>query len=99
MPVQDPQSARLSGPEAAGDTDDQGRYSLHTVFGDPGATIGKNRVMITTRKTELDPTNADRSREIAKERVPGKYFTEQAPLTLEVPAEGTTSADFHLKSK
>src|SRR6266550_3076047 len=49
MPVSDAQSRNQSGPEASGDTADDGRYSLQTVFGDVGASVGKNRVMITTR--------------------------------------------------
>src|SRR5205809_569937 len=80
MPVPGAQSGSQSGPEASGDTGDNGRYSLRTAFGDAGASVGKNRVMITTRKTEPDPTNPDRSKEVAKEQVPGKYFTEQSPL-------------------
>src|SRR5262245_30088123 len=76
MPAPEAKSGSQSGPEAAGETDSSGRYSLKTVFGDDGASVGKNRVMITTRKTELDPTNPDRSNEVAKERVPGKYFTD-----------------------
>jgi hypothetical protein len=99
MPVQDSQSGSQSGPEAAGDTDTGGRYSLKTVFGDAGASVGKNRVMITTRKTELDPSNADRSREVAKERVPTRYFTEQAPIVFDVPLAGSKAANFELTTK
>jgi hypothetical protein len=99
MPVPDAQGSILSGPEALGDTNDDGRYALKTVFGDEGASVGKNRVMVSTRKTELDPNNPDRSVEIAKERVPGKYFTEQAPLVFDVPAGGSRSADFELTTK
>src|SRR5437016_4961603 len=55
MPIAEAQGRGQSGPEASGDTADDGRYSLKTVFGDAGASVGKNRVMITTRKTELDP--------------------------------------------
>ena len=99
MPLPDGQSTRQSGPEAAGETDAAGRYSMTTVFGDSGASIGKNRVMVSTRKTELDPTNPDRSKEVAKERVPGKYFTDQAPLIFEVLPDGSKSADFELTTK
>jgi len=95
MPVHEAQGGTQSGPEALGDTDASGRYSLKTVFGDHGASVGKNRVMITTRKTELDPNNPDRSKEIAKERVPGKY-SDSVPLFVDVPAGGLKGADFHL---
>lgn len=99
MPVVEGQSARQSGPEATGETDTAGHYSLKTVFGDVGASVGKNRVMVSTRKTELDPTNPDRSKEVAKERVPGKYFTEQAPLIFDVPPGGSKVANFELTTK
>ena len=88
-----------SGPEAAADADERGQYTLVTVFGDHGASVGKNRVMISTRKTELDPANPDRPKEVAKERIPGKYFTEQAPLYFEVPATGSKAANFELTTK
>jgi hypothetical protein len=96
MPVHEAQGGRQSGPEASGDTDASGHYSLKTAFGDHGASVGKNRVMITTRKTELDPNNPDRSKEVAKERVPGKYFTDEAPVFVDVPASGLKDANFHL---
>jgi hypothetical protein len=97
-PVQEPQGQRQSGPEAGGDTDDNGYYALKTVFGDPGASVGKNRVMISTRRTQADSANPDRFVETARERVPTKYFSEQAPLFFDVPAAGTKSADFDLVS-
>ena len=90
----------LSGPEAHGETDADGNYALTTVFNDKGATIGRNRVMITTRKLERPPNNPDGPlKEVAPEQVPGKYFTEKAPLYWDVPAEGTTSANFDLTRK
>src|SRR5262245_61937806 len=99
MPLIEARSSRDSGPESSGETDTSGRYSLTTVFGDSGASLGKNRVMVSTRKTELDPTNPARSKEMAKERVPGKYFTDQAPLLFDVPPAGSKAADFDLTSK
>jgi hypothetical protein len=97
MPL--PASQQQSGPEAAGDANENGQYTLVTVFGDNGASLGKNRVMISTRKTELDPANPDRPKEVAKERIPGKYFTEQAPLYFDVPAAGSQAANFELTTK
>jgi hypothetical protein len=99
MPEVDSQASRQSGPEARGDTDSDGRYALTTVFGDHGASLGKNRVMISTRKTELDPSNPDKSKEVARERVPARYFTDQAPLVFDVPSEGTNAANFELTTK
>jgi hypothetical protein len=90
----------LSGPESHGETNADGRYSLTTVFKDRGATVGRNRVMITTRRLERPSDNPDGPvREVAPEQVPGKYFTEKAPLYFDVPAGGTNSADFELTHK
>lgn len=95
-----PQAGLVSGPEAYGETDANGNYSLTTVFKDKGATVGRNRVMISTRKQERPAGDPDGPiREIAKERVPTKYFTEKAPLYFDVTAEGSTSANFDLLSK
>jgi hypothetical protein len=97
MPV--PGQQRQMGPESGGETGSDGRYTLETVFGDSGASVGKNRVMISTRKVEPNPANPDRPTEIAKERIPNKYFTEQAPLVFDVPAAGTNAANFELTTR
>jgi hypothetical protein len=87
----------LSGPESHGETDADGRYSLTTVFKDKGATVGRNRVMITTRKLERPADNPDGPlREATPEQVPGRYFNEKAPLYFDVPAGGTNSANIDL---
>jgi len=100
QPVHNPEAGLISGPEGYGETDADGNYSLTTVFRDPGATLGRNRVMISTKKQERPPNNPDGPiREIAPERVPSKYFTDKAPLYFDVPAEGTNAANFELKSK
>jgi len=96
MPVHEAQAGSQSGPEASGETDASGKYTLKSAFGDRGATIGKNRVMVTTRKTELDPKNPDRPKEVVKERVPGKFFTDEAPVFINVPPDGLKSANFQL---
>ena len=88
MPVAEAQSRSQSGPEGNGDTADNGRYSLKTAFGDAGASVGKNRVM-----------NPDRSKEVAKERVPAKYFSDQSPLFWDVSSSGTKTADFELTTR
>lgn len=98
LPVTEARQSQ-SGPEAYGETDAEGRYALKTVFGDSGGSVGPNRVMISTRKTELDPNDPDKSKQVAPERVPGKYFTDQAPLTFDVPAGGTSAANFELTTK
>jgi hypothetical protein len=97
MPVHQQRPGSVAGPEAYGDTDVDGRYTLKTVFDDPGASLGQNRVMISTRKTEPDPANPDRNKEVAPERIPKRYFTDEAPLTFDVPGGGTDAANFELK--
>jgi hypothetical protein len=95
-----PQAGLVSGPEAHGETDANGNYSLTTVFKDRGATVGRNRVMISTRKLQRPANNPDGPvKEVAPEKVPGKYFTDKAPLYFDVPARGTSSANFDLTSK
>jgi hypothetical protein len=99
-PEHDPKAGLLSGPEAHGETDADGHYSLATVFQDKGATQGRNRVMISTRKQVRPPNDPDGPvKEVAPEKVPSKYFTEQAPLYFDVPAGGTSSANFELTRK
>jgi hypothetical protein len=98
-PIHDPQSRSQSGPEAFGDTDAEGRYTLSTAFGDRGATVGPNRVTVSTLKVEPNPTNPDAFRAVAPERIPSKYFTERGMLKFDVPATGSQSADFDLTSK
>jgi hypothetical protein len=99
LPVHDARSGLESCPEAFGETDASGRYQLKTVFGDPGGSVGHNRVMVTTRKFEPDPANPERVKEIATERVPSRYFTDKQPLTIDVPTAGTRTANFELTSK
>src|SRR5438552_2640503 len=59
QPERGPNAGLLSGPEAHGETDADGNYSLKTVFDDRGATIGRNRVTISTRKLERPANNPD----------------------------------------
>ena len=99
FPIHDPQSGPLSGPEAYGTTDADGRYTLETAFGERGATIGPNRVAVSTVKYETSPTNPEAQRVAVPERVPKKYSTERGMLKFEVTSEGSQSADFDLVSK
>jgi hypothetical protein len=101
QPERGPNAGMLAGPEAHADTDADGRFSLTTVFKDTGATIGRNRVTITTLRFERPPNDDGRDRpakKIADERVPKKYFTAKSWLYFDVPARGTTEANFELTS-
>lgn len=79
-------------------TDAEGRYELR--FSDtnaPGALVGPHTVRFSDRRAvsadDLDggPSKAPKS------RLADRYG--EASETFEVPAEGTTTADFQLKSK
>jgi hypothetical protein len=99
FPIHDPQSGPLSGPESYGTTDADGRYVLTTAFGEKGATVGPNRVTVSTVKYEASASNPDAVRVVAPERIPKKYQTERGMLKFEVPPQGSQSANFDLTSK
>jgi hypothetical protein len=100
-PVHTAKDGLLSGPQAYGETDSDGKYSLTTVFKEKGATVGRNRVMISTGRLEATEENdrAKNARVVAREKVPQKYFTDKAPLHFDVPAEGTYAANFDLTTR
>jgi hypothetical protein len=101
QPERDPKAGGImNGPEAHGVTDADGRFTLTTVFKDRGATIGRNRVTIMTRK--MEPVSQDpeaRMKQVAPERVPAKYFTAKGWLYFDVPPDGTKSANFDLTTR
>ena len=95
-PVRKPGDA-LTGPGARGETDADGKYSLKTAFAERGATIGRNRVFVSTRRFERPPDQPDATaRQTAPEKVPPKYFSDKSALYFDVPANGTSAANFDL---
>ncbi len=104
-PTADPaakgKAAHESGPDSAGITDADGRFTLSIGDGSRGATVGPNRVTITT--VDLDESAPDYTTEglpvkpTSKEAVPARYNA-QTELTFDVPPEGTDKADFPLTS-
>lgn len=92
------QAALSAGPSSDGTTDEEGRYSLLTsVDEDRGAVVGKHSVTITTYLAKSDRSR-DTSEVVRREEIPKKYF-EPGVLTFDVPADGTSRADFALESK
>lgn len=85
---------------SSGKTDADGRYTLRVAgpTDRDGAFLGKHRVSVTTRTTESAPGSDEITPTKGGEKVPAKYNT-QTQLTFDVPASGTTTADFELKSK
>lgn len=86
-----------AGPGSTSRTGTDGRYTLATIPGKPGAVVGKHRIRIYSYNAETAkrPENGG-PRE--RERVPPKY-NYQSNVTFDVPAAGTDKADFSLQTK
>lgn len=82
------------GPPATAVTDAGGDFTLAIGEDKPGAVVGKNRVRISTRRIESDPTT-DTTKELAAERVPERYNS-KTDLEFEVPSGGSDSVEFKL---
>jgi hypothetical protein len=81
-------------PSSFGVTDKDGRYSLMVLEGDrKGASVGKNLVRICAY---VVGDSDDPNRPKAKIKIPSKYWDQ--PAEFDVPAGGTSSADFQLTS-
>lgn len=88
------------GPDAIGKTDAEGRFQLVTHTSQKGATVGTNRVVVSTFRTEADPAdpeNGAKTTVVQPERVPPQ-FNVQSILLYEVPSNGTDSAVFQLQT-
>jgi hypothetical protein len=88
-----------AGDGSAGKTNEQGEYTLTTSRGVPGAQVGKHRVSISV----LSQAGSSDQRPPAGGwpapiKVPARYNTE-SQLTFDVPAAGTTAANFDLTTK
>jgi hypothetical protein len=78
--------------------DGDGKYKLLMVDGEkPGAVVGKHRVAFTARSQVPDDIDLP-TKPPPPVAVPDK-FSRNSELTFEVPAGGTTSANFDLTSK
>jgi hypothetical protein len=82
------------GPGSTAMCDGAGVYELKTVRGEPGAVVGAHSVQIYAHGP-LQSTSSDVTAPPAKESFPAK-FNVNTELTFEVPADGTTAADFKL---
>lgn len=89
-----------AGPYSNGETDEQGRYELRSATENStrGAVVGSHRVIVSTRRSHLDPDNPDIEIIDAEERIPQPYNDyRKTPLEFDVPPEGSESADFSLE--
>lgn len=87
------------GMASVGVTDRDGRYTLEFLdSGRSGAVVATHRVIIRThRKSNTEDTSSDISNPQLRDPIPQRY-NDNTQLTMEVPAEGTDSADFDLKA-
>jgi hypothetical protein len=87
------------GPTSHGQTDRDGRYTLHVKPGQPGAVVGTSRVFISRRAGGAAPgePQPDAGGRKEKEQLPRRY-NEETTLEYDVPAGGTDGANFELKS-
>lgn len=86
------------GMASIGVTDSNGRYSLAFLdSGAEGAIVATHRVIIRThKKANTEDTSSDLSVPSERDPIPRRY-NDATELTMEVPEEGTESADFDLK--
>ncbi|WP_442482543.1 carboxypeptidase regulatory-like domain-containing protein [Aeoliella sp. SH292] len=87
----------VGGPGSTAITDDQGRYSLNTIDGEPGAVIGLHKVTIYSAHSTEAASEDESIVRTPKEIIPDKYNYD-SKLTFEVPAGGTSSADWALRT-
>lgn len=90
-----------AGPYSNGETDEQGRYKLEsaTEKSTKGAVVGFHRIIVSTRRSHLDPTNPDIEIVDVEESIPFPYYDyRRTPLEFEVTPEGSDSANFSLQS-
>jgi len=105
QPVGDEQN-REPGPGSYAVTDEQGHFVLKLADGSnrSGAVVGTHIVKISTvlKGEEFDPKSETGSPDDyvppTKERIPPEY-NENTTLSFDVPPEGTSQANFDLKSR
>lgn len=94
-----PKGSVIAGKGSVAFCDPDGHFKLETLDGQDGAVIGEHRIRIYgPRVTSVTASDKDVGRAAAPEIVPSKY-NHKSELTLTVPPEGTTGANFNLTSK
>ena len=86
-----------AGPGSTARTGADGRYTLATIRGEPGAVVGKHRVKIYSFNAET-AKRAQNGNVAERERVPRRY-NYNSDVTFDVPVAGTDKAEFLLESK
>ena len=87
------------GPGSKGKTDADGKYSLQLMVGETsGAIPGQHKVEITAFEGG-DLKQSSGPDMVARKRIVPDEYNTKSQLTFDVPAGGTMSADFALKSE
>jgi hypothetical protein len=86
------------GPGSTAYCDEAGRFELKTVRGEPGAVVGVHSVQIYAHGPPQPTTGDTNVGPPGKEAFPAQFNVE-TQLAFEVPAEGTTTANFKLSSR
>ena len=76
-------------------TDQDGRFTLKTLYGDDGAVVGEHRILIRAIRAG---TNKNGQLVMARPAIVPPRYNSKSELTFEVPAGGTDKADFELTS-
>jgi len=89
-----------AGVGSSGKTDANGEFTLMAANGQKGAVVGKHRVIITLMEEQVGTGDErpPRGGWPQKDKVPNRYNSESKE-TFDVPAGGTTSANFLLTSE
>jgi len=84
------------GPGSQGKTNDKGEFTLKLMTKDvAGAVPGKHKVSIVSINTDTSP---DSSKPVQQKEIVPEHYNSASVLTFEVPASGTTTANFELKT-
>lgn len=94
-----PPGSIIAGKGSGAFCDADGRFELKTLDGRQGAVIGEHRVRIYGPRTQNSPTSASDKGGVKVAEVVPKIYNRDTRLTLSVPAEGTTEANFDLTTK
>jgi hypothetical protein len=87
------------GPGSIGTTDADGRFTLHLLTGTTnGAIVGKHKISISAYNEVAEEGKPAHMKGFGTPLVPSHYNA-QTKLTFDVPAGGTSTADFDLKSE
>jgi len=88
-----------AGPGSQAKTNDNGEFTLKLSTGENGAVVGKHRIIISLLNEQIGDGDArpPRGGWPLADRVPKRYNSESQE-TFDVPAAGTTKADFTLTS-